>query len=99
MRAFGVALKAYIVDHGTIPTVQNIDELATALSPKYMYTVPRQDAWGRSFRYESSADGKHYTIASPGIDGKFAPDRQAYGDDIVYSDGRFIHGGDPYYHQ
>jgi hypothetical protein len=78
---------------------KNIDEVAALLSPKYMYTVPRQDAWGRSFRYEVSADGKHYTIVSAGIDGKLSPNPQEYGDDIVYRDGRFIHGGDPYYRQ
>jgi hypothetical protein len=58
--------------------------------------------------YEASGDGQHYRIVSSGIDGKIASasgslqteaDANSYGDDIVFIDGKFVHGGDPVYKQ
>jgi hypothetical protein len=73
-----------------------------------MFNVSQEDAWGRTFQYEASADGQHYRIVSGGSDGKFASasgslqpaaDANSYGDDIVFIDGKFVHGGDPVYKQ
>jgi hypothetical protein len=108
LRGFGVALAAYRADNKSYPPGKSIDDLAAALAPKYMFNVPREDAWGRMFQYEASADGQHYRIVSGGVDGKVASasgslqtaaDANSYGDDIVFIDGKFVHGGDPVYKQ
>lgn len=108
LRGFGIALNAYFTDNKAYPLGKSIDDLAAALAPKYMFNVPREDAWGRMFQYEASADGQHYRIVSGGSDGKFssasaslqpAADDNSYGDDIVFIDGKFVHGGDPVYKQ
>ncbi|PYQ31437.1 MAG: hypothetical protein DMF57_14710 [Acidobacteria bacterium] len=108
LRAFGAALAAYRADNKSYPPGKNIDDLAAALAPKYMFNVPREDAWGRMFQYEGSGDGQHYRIVSSGIDGKIASasaslqtaaDANSYGDDLVFIDGKFVHGGDPVYKQ
>jgi hypothetical protein len=99
-RGLGVALKSYFAEHNRYPRAHSVDELAEMLSPKYIQTVPKQDAWGRSIQYYSSDDGQHYRIVSAGPDGKFAAESElAQSDDIVYYDGRFLHGGDPNYPQ
>ena len=99
-RGLGFALKAYFADHGNYPKAQGLDELAGLLSPKYLATVASYDAWGRMIQYQVTDDGQHYRIVSAGTDGKFAlPSEQEQSDDIVYSDGRFVHGGDPNYPQ
>ena len=108
LRAFGLALNAYLTDNKSYPPGKSIDDLAAALAPKYMFNVPREDAWGRMFQYEASADGQHYRLVSGGNDGKFASasgslqeaaDASSYGDDLVFIDGKFVHGGDPVYKQ
>jgi len=99
-RGLGFALKAYFADHNSYPRAQSEDELAGLLSPKYIASVPKQDAWGHSIQYHVSGDGQHYRIVSAGTDGKFSPEsEQEQGDDIVFSDGQFLHGGDPNYPQ
>jgi hypothetical protein len=108
LRAFGAALTAYLANNNSYPQGKSIDDLGSALAPKYMFNVPREDAWGRMFQYEASADGQHYRIVSGGSDGKFASasgrlqttaDANSYGDDLVFIDGKFVHGGDPVYKQ
>jgi hypothetical protein len=83
LQLLGLALSAYFADQSRFPKAASISELASLLTPKYAPAVPQQDAWGRALRYETSADGQHYQIASAGVDGKFGTD-----DDIVFSDGR-----------
>ena len=108
IRALGAALKRYLAEHNTDPQAQSFDELVTLLSPNYMQVIPKRDGWGRPYTYSFSADGQHYRIASAGADGTLttasaafsaATDDKLYGDDIVYIDGRFVHGGDPVYGQ
>ena len=99
-RGLGVALKAYFDEHHSYPKAQSIDELDGFLSPKYRPSVPTQDAWHHAIQYHVSDDGQHYRLVSAGTDGKFSPESEPEkGDDIVFSDGRFLHGGDPNYPQ
>ena len=60
------------------------------------------------YLWRAAPRGQHYRIASAGADGTLttasaafsaATDDKLYGDDIVYIDGRFVHGGDPVYGQ
>ncbi|MEA2489766.1 MAG: Type secretion system protein [Acidobacteriota bacterium] len=95
-RAIQTCLEAYLSDYGHYPAAATIEDLKTALSPIYIREFPDKDQWGTLFLYEVSADGKAYTIASAGSDGKF--DRAAWkagysvhsADDLVYRNGGFI---------
>jgi hypothetical protein len=102
IQSLGRALEAYRADHKAYPKAGDIDKLSALLSPQYMMIVPKRDRWGRAFAYAVSADGLHYRIIGLGPDGKLemsssrfnlAPSEVAYGDDIVYADGVFVHGG------
>ena len=97
-RGLGFALKSYFADHNSYPKARSAEELAAMLVPKYIAAVPKQDAWDHLIQYYVSDDGQHYRIVSAGTDGKFAPESElTKSDDIVYYDGRFVHGGDPNY--
>ncbi len=99
-RGLGFALKSYFANHKSYPKTQSVDGLSAMLVPKYIAAVPKQDAWGHLIQYYVSDDGQHYRIVSAGTDGKFAPESElTQSDDIVYYDGRFVHGGDPNYPQ
>ena len=75
MRAIGVAIEVYAVNHGHYPITPG--EIAG-----FSTTLPGKDAWGRPFLLDLSTTS--YTILSRGFDPK-RPD-----DDIVYRDGQFI---------
>jgi len=64
--------------------VKTTADVKNALSPTYIKTFPEHDMFGREYRYEVSADGEHFTIASSGADGKFGSD-----DDLVIRDGQW----------
>jgi hypothetical protein len=83
LQTLGLALSAYFAEHAMYPKAESIGNVASILVPKYAPTIPQQDAWGRPFSYEVSADGQHYRVVSSGADGKLASS-----DDIVFSDGR-----------
>lgn len=67
MRAIGVAIGSYAVDHNTYPVVTSIEELRPLVEPKYIESVPLTDAWNNPLRIESEAEG--YWIVSPAKDG------------------------------
>jgi hypothetical protein len=67
---------------GTKTTAQ----VRTALTPTYLKTFPEHDGFGREYRYEVSADGEHFMIASAGADGRFGNS-----DDFIIRDGRWTH--------
>jgi general secretion pathway protein G len=66
----------------------------TNLQPTYIAQVPRQDGWGRFFRYAIDANQNNYRIESGGRDGSpgslVCGTTTDFNDDIVYADGTFI---------
>lgn len=85
LRTLATALEAYRRDNGSYVEAGNCSALIDNLSPKYLVSVIRLDAWSREFDYKGESAG--YRLASLGPDGKAGT-----GDDIVFENGRLIIG-------
>jgi type II secretory pathway pseudopilin PulG len=105
MRSIATAWEARATDrnsysvgshHGRLTTA----ELAAALEPTYIRTLPRADGWGTEFQFatgDQEVDGQaqSYDIRSLGSDGRPDPvaDLRAattkFTDDIIYTNGSF----------
>jgi hypothetical protein len=106
MRAIASAVEAYGVDYNRYPEADSIDELATLLEPQYIATLPRVDAWGTPYRYQSTdcfpkGGCQRYLIGSAANDKVFEPtpltdwkhgqgETGSWDTDIVYSNGAFV---------
>jgi hypothetical protein len=100
LRMLATATEARATDTNDYPQVLTIDELEPLLTPTYIRTVPKTDAWGTPFLYVS--DGVHYRFASAGADKRFdwnarhldpnaQPKEVESADaDIIFQDGQFI---------
>jgi len=81
-----LALDRYAIDHdGTLPAGGSLEAAAAALVPTYTPRLDVTDAWGATLTY--SSDGRSYTVASPGEDGRTGSD-----DDVVLRDGAITGG-------
>ncbi len=107
MRAVATAIESYAVDNNYYPagtcnpglftggTAQALNLSSfTVLQPTYIAQVPRQDGWGRFFRYLAGNNLNDYRLESTGRDGVpagvFCGTTTDFNDDIVYADGTFI---------
>ncbi len=103
MRTVAIAVEERGTDFKEYPVAPSLDALATLLEPKYIKNMPRNDGWGRPFRYEAwSEPGQsvvdRYAISSAGRNGTFEKSSAReytrakttrLEDDIVYSNGFF----------
>jgi hypothetical protein len=100
MRTLAMSIESLATDTNEYPAV-SFDDLAKAVSPRYIANVPKLDAWGNPFFYVG--DGEHYRFVSAGADGKFEEGSRnldvnisevraldGAGTDIIYQDGRFL---------
>lgn len=71
IRSLSTSFEAYAVDHNLYPLSGDLDRLAAELTPTYMRSLPRLDAWEHPFRVEISETRKDYRITSAGADGVF----------------------------
>jgi hypothetical protein len=85
LRTLATALEAYRRDNGSYVQAGTCSALLDNLSPKYLGSVIRLDAWSREFDYKGAAGG--YRLVSLGPDGKAGT-----GDDIVFENGRLVKG-------
>ena len=85
LRTLATALEAYRRDNGSYVEAGNCSALIDNLSPKYLGSIIRLDAWSREFDYKGESES--YRLASLGPDGKAGT-----GDDIVFENGRLING-------
>jgi hypothetical protein len=85
LRTMATALEAYRRDNGSYVQADSCSALIDNLSPKYLGTIIRVDAWSREFDYKGA--GARYRLASAGPDGT-----SGTGDDIVFENGRPIKG-------
>lgn len=85
LRTMTTALEAYRRDNGSYVQADNCSALIDNLSPKYLVSIVRLDAWSHEFDYKGAAAG--YRLASLGPDGK-----SGTGDDIVFENGRLVQG-------
>lgn len=83
LRTLATALEAYRREHGSYVQARTCSALLDNLSPKYLGSVIRLDAWSREFAYKGESGS--YRLASLGPDGKAGT-----GDDIIFENGRLI---------
>ena len=106
MRSLATAIEAYAVDNNLYPPAACAGGLFTQLgsaltagsftrlTPTYIAQPPKQDGWGRFFRYRLNGARTSYNVRSFGRDG--GSDSIACGtttdfnDDILYSNGTFL---------
>jgi hypothetical protein len=87
MRTIATALEAFKRERGYYVPAKSSAALIDNLSPRYMNTVIRLDAWSHEFEYKGSET--QYRLASLGPDGK-----SGTGDDIVFENGRLVKGAE-----
>src|SRR5438128_6463489 len=85
LRAIATALEAYRRDTGSYVNADTGAALIDQLTPRYMNSIIRLDAWSRELDYKGTAAS--YRLASLGPDGKAGTD-----DDIIFENGRLVKG-------
>jgi len=85
LRTLATALEAYRRDNGSYVQADNGSGLLDRLSPRYLASIIRLDAWSHEFAYKGTAAS--YRLTSSGPDGKPGTD-----DDIVFESGRLVKG-------
>jgi len=85
LRTIVTALEAYRRENGSYALADSGSALIDHLSPKYLESIVRIDAWSHELNYKGASGG--YRLASLGPDGKPGTD-----DDIVFENGRQIQG-------
>jgi hypothetical protein len=85
LRTLATALEAFRRDNGSYVQAGTCSALIDNLSPKYLGSVIRLDAWSREFDYKGASGS--YRLTSLGPDGKAGTD-----DDIVFENGRLVKG-------
>lgn len=93
MRTIWSAVSAYRQDHGVYPAAASMDELETFVSPRYILHLPKTDATGQPFTYETDATRQHARIAGTGVvvqDGVFFGSQVPAGTSVVIHDERRV---------
>lgn len=85
LRTIATALEAFRRERGYYVAADTNSALIDNLSPRYLNTILRIDAWSKEFQYKGTETG--YKLASLGPDGKANT-----GDDIVFENGRMVKG-------
>jgi len=99
IKLLGTAFESYAVDNGFYPKVNSLKEIYEIenFSPFYIKKPVLLDAWGNNLLFKGSADGKSYSIGSPGRDKVFkgwdqkgSLAKEDFDEDIIYSNGVFV---------
>src|SRR5215813_9136352 len=85
LRTIATALEAYRRDRGSYVCADSGAALMDQLSPAYLSTIIRLDAWSHELDYKGTATA--YRLVSLGPDGKSGTD-----DDIVFENGQLVKG-------
>ncbi|HJZ66542.1 MAG TPA: type II secretion system protein GspG [Blastocatellia bacterium] len=85
LRAIATALEAYRRETGSYVRADTGAALIDQLTPRYMNTIIRLDAWSHELDYKGTAAG--YRLVSLGPDGKSGTE-----DDIVFENGQLLKG-------
>lgn len=85
LRTVATALESYRRENGSYVNADTCSALIDHLSPRYLVSVVRLDAWSREFDYKGASGA--YRLVSLGPDGK-----PGTGDDIVFENGRLVKG-------
>ena len=87
LRTMATALDAYRRENGSYVQADTCAALIDNLSPKYIGSIIRLDAWSHEFDYKGV--GTTYRLSSLGADGKAGTS-----DDIVFENGRLVKGSE-----
>ena len=95
MRSVATTLERYATDTGRYPQAADVRALGALLEPDYIGKLPVDDAWGNMLVYQSSPDGRSYSLRSLGSDGLAQQaDPQGptgrHADDIICANGSFL---------
>jgi Type II secretion system (T2SS), protein G len=85
MRTLVTALESFRRERGFYVTADTNSDLIDNLSPRYLSTIIRLDAWSHEFEYKGTATA--YRLASLGPDGK-----PRTGDEIIIENGQLVKG-------
>lgn len=85
MRTIATALEGFRRERGFYVVADTNAALIDNLSPRYIGSVIRLDAWSREFDYKGAASS--YRLSSAGADGK-----SGTGDDIIIENGQVVKG-------
>ena len=85
LRTVVTALETYRRERGHYVAADTGATLIDNLSPRFLSTIIRLDAWSNELQYSGTADW--YRLRSMGPDGKAGTD-----DDIVFENGRMVKG-------
>jgi hypothetical protein len=85
LRTIATALEAYRRDSGSYVSADSGAVLMDHLSPSYLGSIIRLDAWSHELSYKGTATS--YRLFSLGPDGKSGTD-----DDIVFENGQLVKG-------
>ena len=92
LRSIGTAIESYAVDNNQYPVVTTAANLANAVSPIYIKTMPQTDGWKGTFQVDSASTV--YTVYSYGKDGSgstcTAGTTTTFADQICFSGGQFL---------
>ncbi|HKV42385.1 MAG TPA: type II secretion system protein GspG [Blastocatellia bacterium] len=87
LRTIAAGLEAFRRERGFYVLANNSGALIDNLSPRYIGSVLRLDAWSREFAYAGTAGS--YRLASAGPDGK-----PGTADDLVVENGKLVQGAE-----
>ena len=85
MGSLATALESFRRAHGSYVEASSGAKLIDSLSPQYLSTIIRLDAWSNEFGYKG--DRSSYRLVSAGPDGKLGT-----ADDLVMENGKLIQG-------
>ena len=85
LRTIATALEAYRRETGSYVKAETGAALIDQLTPRYMNTILRLDAWSHELDYRGTPAS--YRLASSGADGKSGTE-----DDIVFENGQLVKG-------
>ncbi len=99
--AIANAAENYYLENDAYPPAASLDELISILVPKYVKSLPREDAWRHAYRYRTwpQRAASDYAIGSAGRDGIWQRDAldaypvavtESFDCDLVYKNGFFV---------
>jgi type II secretory pathway pseudopilin PulG len=95
------AAENYYLENDAYPPAASFDELISILVPKYVKSLPREDAWRHAYRYQAwpQRAASDYAIGSAGRDGIWQREAldaypvavtESFDCDLVYKNGLFV---------
>lgn len=104
MKMISTAIQMYIIDNGSPPQGNTLEEIRAKLEPLYIKSLPVKDGWGNDFVYQfvGKSGQFDYYVGSAGRDGVFegfeqngiynATQFNDFNRDIIMKNGQIMYG-------